>query len=510
MDQIPLNRRKFLRSSGSYGTGLALAGGGLLHHLPSVTAAEGDLAPHRVSLHPDIEPLVRWIELAPRDQLLEQAADRIRRGQLNYQQLVAALMLAGVRNIQPRPVGFKFHAVLVVNSAHLASLASPAQDRWLPIFWALDYFKDSQARDEREGDWTMAELSPASLPPAHKARAAFVEAMDSWDEPAADRAVAALAQSASANELFDLFAYYGCRDFRDIGHKAIYVANAFRTLEAIGWHHAGPILRSLAYALLDRGGDRQNPADADLAADRPYRDNLLRVKEIPDRWLEGSPDDAAMLDLLRSVRARGGAEDSSALAFDLLRRGVSPRSVLDACFMSAAELVLQEPAIISLHAMTFTNAIQYCWNRCQDVNTRRLLLLQNAAFLPLFASRVQNNDLHIDSLEPISPDAKDPSEAISEIFSGLRADRATASRKLLGHLETHPDPSAFANAARRLIFLKGRNSHDYKFSSAILEDHTSLPHPWRARLLAGSLSLLRGEADSDTGLAPRVEAAFRS
>ena len=44
-------------------------------------------------------------------------------------------------------VGHKFHAVLVVNSAHLASLASPDSDRWLPIFWALDYFKDSQARD---------------------------------------------------------------------------------------------------------------------------------------------------------------------------------------------------------------------------------------------------------------------------------------------------------------------------------------------------------------------------
>jgi hypothetical protein len=34
--------------------------------------------------------------------------------------VLAALLLAGVRNIQPRPVGFKFHAVLVVNSAHLA------------------------------------------------------------------------------------------------------------------------------------------------------------------------------------------------------------------------------------------------------------------------------------------------------------------------------------------------------------------------------------------------------
>ncbi len=34
-------------------------------------------------------------------------------GDLTYQELLAALLLAGVRNINPQPVGFKFHAVLV-------------------------------------------------------------------------------------------------------------------------------------------------------------------------------------------------------------------------------------------------------------------------------------------------------------------------------------------------------------------------------------------------------------
>ena len=30
---------------------------------------------------------------------------------------LAGLFLAGVRNIKPHPVGFKFHAVMVINSA---------------------------------------------------------------------------------------------------------------------------------------------------------------------------------------------------------------------------------------------------------------------------------------------------------------------------------------------------------------------------------------------------------
>src|SRR5204862_7791336 len=102
-------------------------------------------------------------------------------------------MLAGVRNIQPRPVGFKFHAVLVVNSAHLASLSSPDSDRWLPIFWALDYFNSAQEQDIRQGDWTMGAPDDSKIPSAVKARKAFIEDMDSWDEAAADVAVIGLA-----------------------------------------------------------------------------------------------------------------------------------------------------------------------------------------------------------------------------------------------------------------------------------------------------------------------------
>ena len=43
--------------------------------------------------------------------------------------------------------------MLVINSAHLASQAAADNDRWLPLFWALDYYKDSQEENKRKGDW---------------------------------------------------------------------------------------------------------------------------------------------------------------------------------------------------------------------------------------------------------------------------------------------------------------------------------------------------------------------
>src|SRR5712692_8080190 len=179
---------------------LNIAGMAFLTRLPSVSAQETKLTPAVVRLDSGIEPLVRLIEETPRADLLEQVAQRIRQG-TTYQEVVAALFLAGVRNIAPRPnVGFKFHAVMVVNAAHLESLAAPENERWLPIFWALDEFKDSQAVEQKESGWRMAPVDENAVPPANKAKQAFTQAMENWDEKTADAAIAGLVRSSGANE----------------------------------------------------------------------------------------------------------------------------------------------------------------------------------------------------------------------------------------------------------------------------------------------------------------------
>ena len=140
-------RRQFLKSAAATA---ALAGtGGLdfLGKLPRVSAEDAAPDPKIVRFSTEIEPLVRVLEDTPRDKVLEAVAKEIQGG-TSYREIVAALLLAGVRNVQPRPsVGHKFHGVLVVNSAHLASISSPDEHRWLPIFWAIDQFKSSQAAD---------------------------------------------------------------------------------------------------------------------------------------------------------------------------------------------------------------------------------------------------------------------------------------------------------------------------------------------------------------------------
>ena len=500
-----MKRRSFLRMTTGSAALAGLGDLGFLAQLPPVSAAEAQVEPRMVQLGGEMEPLVRVLEDTPRERLLEEVGARLKRG-LAYRELLAALLLAGVRNIQPRPVGFKFHAVLVVNSAHLASLSSSDTDRWLPIFWALDQFKSSQERDVQEGNWTMAPVDEAAVPPSHKARRMLTEALDNWDEAAADAAIVGLARTAGAHEIFEILCRYGVRDFRELGHKEIYTTNSFRTLEAIGWRHAEPVLRSLVYAMLDRVGAKDNPAKADLPADRPLRRNLEAAARIRDGWLDGQPNAEATREMLRAIRD-GSAVDTSEKAVELLNRGVAPQSLFDAFFDGAGELLMRQPGIQSLHATTFTNAVHYAWRHARDEETRKLLLLQNAAFLPLFRGNSKDKGLHIDTLEAAPLKASGPA-AIEEIFADVSKDRLLAARKILSYLQNNPDPKPLADAARRLIFLKGRDSHDYKFSAAVLEDQAAMAAPWRDRYLAASVFNLKGSGDSDNDLVKRTRAAL--
>ena len=107
------SRRQFISATAAGGMLAGLGDLSFLATLPLVSASEAKLEPKAVQLHPDIEPLVRLLEDTPRERLLEEVGQRIRTGKAAYREVLAALLLAGVRIVQPRPVGFKFHSVLV-------------------------------------------------------------------------------------------------------------------------------------------------------------------------------------------------------------------------------------------------------------------------------------------------------------------------------------------------------------------------------------------------------------
>lgn len=499
------DRRRFLQRS-LLGSVAAVGGLAGLEGLPAVSVQEAKSRPDDVRFRPEIEPLVRLLEETPRNRVLEVFARRIHQG-VSYREVLASLLLAGVRNVQPRPVGFKFHCVLVVNSAHLASLSGPDEDRWLPIFWALDQFKSSQARDVNEGNWTMGPAKVGALTDAKRTRERFVQAVESWDEEAADSAVAALVRTAGAADTIEPFWRLGARDFRSIGHKAIFVANSWRTLQTIGWRHAEPVLRSLTYALMYHGG--VNPAKATLVADQPGRENLKRLREIRTDWQTGRIDDGATREVLAVLR-QANFTGASETIVKLLNGGIHPQSLWDGVLLGSGELLMRQPGIIGLHCVTTANALRYGASACASDETRRYLLLQGAAFMTMFRDEIRRRgamtDARVDALKPLPPsDANDP---LASIFAAVSEDRSAAAGQTLSFLQQKGSAEEMIRTARQLVFLKGRDAHDYKFSSACLEDYYHVSPAWRDRYLATSVFNLRGTGHPDSGLVKRTKAAL--
>ncbi len=327
------------------------------------------------------------------------------------------------------------------------------------------------------------------------------------DVEAADIAVAGLARVATPGEAFELFARYGCRDFRDIGHKAIFVANSFRTLQTIGWQHAEPVLRSLAYALLQHDG--KNPSKEDLEADRPGRKNAERAKNTRPRQLADKPTPEVAGELVKSLRGASADEMSTEVA-KLIDAGTSAQFVWDGLFQGAGELLMRQPGIVGLHTLTTLNALHYASQATADASTSKLCLLQAAAFLPMFREAMKGRgklgDAKIDELRP-SEDNLDFS--VESVFEELTKNKMEAARRAISFLGGNPTAvKALTDEARRLIFLKGTDAHDYKFSVAVLEDAMSLSPAVRDRFLAASLFWLKGAGTPDSGLVKRTRAAL--
>ena len=254
-----------------------------------------------------------------------------------------------------------------------------------------------------------------------------------------------------------------------------------------------------------------NPATSDLAPDRPWRRNHELVASIRADWSGGRVDTGATTELLATLRT-GSANDACDHVVRLLNQGTGPQSVWDAIFTGAVELLMRQPGIVALHAVTTSNALHYAFVAAGTDQTRRMLLLQAAAFLPLFRHAMQGRgtvaNLRVDQVSPVAMEAK-KENAVGDVLATVSTNREQAAGKVLALLKSEP-AEPLIRAARRLVILKANNVHDYKFGSAVLEDYYHISPGWRDRYLAGAMFNLRGSKGPDNPLVERTRAALAS
>ena len=465
-----MDRRTFIQAAGATGAGLTSPLG--------LTDTDRPVA-----------ALLTLLEGSAREHLPRELVRRIRAG-LRYEELFAALCWAAVRNVQPYPdVGYKYHSVMVLRSINATTQHLSARERWLPIVWAADYFKSAQAQERASSAWRLPARRATSAGGAQAARSRLIAALDNWDRDAADAAIVDYAAVAATDEIFSLLFAYGARDLREIGHKAIAVANAHSVLALLSGSQSEAVLRSTVAALQNSDAG-PNPASHDLESDRPWRQNRQRLGEIPESWAQGRNDPAARVEL-RSELYRVSEEEAGTAIIAMLRQGIAPDAIWQVLFDTAAEILMAQPGIVSVHAQTSANALHYAYRLCGNEQTQQLLLLQCAAYIALFRryTGASASEFNLEALQPL-PLHRPGADAIDELYADVLAGRRTqAASKALGYLQRDGDPEALIARARHNFVYQADEPHDYKFPEAVFENYTQLSDgAWRRRFLSAGMA----------------------
>lgn len=494
-------RREFLNTSAATTAIVGLGELVALAQFSPASAAEMKLAPHDVRLSPDIEPLVRLIERTPREQSVGMIIDQLSKG-LSYRQFLAGLFLAAIRS-RSSP-----HHVHMIHAAQSLSFDVPHEERLLPLFWALDTMQSSGKEGTR---YPKVNVRLVSSP--EKAAAELDDAMRKYDFLRAEAAIVALARSEGARQAMGRLWHYVGRDDSGIGHRAIALSNAWRTLDTIGWRHAEPILQ-FVIRLLNGTKKLKN---------RLYDTNVERARKaignIPADWAGRRVDAGATLELLDILR-NGDARAACRWSFDALSAGqVQATAVWDAIYLVAAEFMVRfttskRIALLPLHTNTSTNALRFAFEACDDPQTRLCILLQAVAWASGFID-VEKRAGYLREMkitEVTEVDAPDsPEKAIEEIFSlqpqrsrissgkaGTREDMDKATQLTFAFAKRYADHRSFLMAARRLVCLKSTvDAHDFKFPTAIFENYRLVSPQWRPHLLAASTHWLHGVQQPD-------------
>jgi hypothetical protein len=516
-------RRRFLETAaGSASAGLADLT--LLNGLRALRAAEPAPVPQKVRFGPDIEPLVRLIEETPRSRCVLALIEELQHG-LPYERFMAGVFFAGIRKLNSN------HDVYKIQPVHQVSMELRPEERLLPLFWALDGFK------QRQEDFPTPPLTELTgpMPAPERAAAELAAAFDRADLDAAERAVVVLARNLGAGQTMELLWPYGCRNGVWGGHAAIVVSSCFRALGIVGWHHAEPVLRFVVRDAYSLGGNGK--------LDPFYLPNTARVdrhvEKLPASWVAGNGEGAATLELFGLLRA-GKPDQACELAVNQLMRGAGAQTVWDAVHLAAAELMIRHVsgwglASRPLHSNTSAAALHYAFMTSRSARTRLLALLQAVAWTgDKTKSELSENslrDIAITELAPpLAPLPAAADLAVAEIFSllpsrhyewdrmkgavlayGNRADADLASRKVFVLAKERPQAvPLFVKAAQSWLCQKASgDAHDYKYPAAIFETAGSVSPRWQPHLLAASVHFLHGKQSPDHTVVLQSREALR-
>jgi len=505
-------RRQLLKASAA---GVLFAGFDLLLPVSQAAALDIGLEPDLVKFGPEMDPLVRLIQITPREQCVPVFMGQLKAG-LSYQRFLGAIFLAATQTGD-------MHQLAQVYAAHRTSREARIEERLLPLFWALDRIK--RGHESSEGTRFFLRTLKGPLPAPSDAALVFQAGMSQQDPDQAERAVVVLARSEGARQAMYRLWEFSVRDLAgSLGHMPIGLANAWRTLDAIGWQHAEPALRYMTRQLSQKGGDRT------------YAPNVVRagktLANLPADWAANDHIRSATLGLYGLLR-----EGDTAAACDLICSVLSSGqakagSLWDAVSLAAADAIFRYRTGGSaiggslVHVVTSTNALRFGFNLVQEPRTRLLALLQAAGVTADFFVRRagENGQLRsinmIEDLQEVEAQAGGTYREVFEMLprksdtyiqksSDERAASDQACRMAFSLLREPTSHRVFRQAARSLLCMKAsEDPHDIKYPAACFEDADWVNPGWRPFILASSVHALHGTQSDDSDVLVQAQNAL--
>ena len=473
----------------------AISIGGLTFGQCPLSLADVRLPSVGIHLDQETARLVRLIDRTSREKCQELLVNEFSRG-VPYRELLAAVFMFGVLRDE-------HHSVYLIHAAHQLSLDLSADDRMLPLFWAIDATKESFARSDRSA----VEPLKGPLPAPGDAIAEFEAAMKTMDREKAENAIIAVSRTLGPKQAYAKILPYACRDNFFIGHIPIGIVNAGRTLNTIGWHHAEPTLR---YIIRDMYRQDHN------LDGQPYPHNAERAAkthdQLPIDWASHVADRQRTIELLEVMKRGRWWNSNDWVAEHLIDGSIQAGTVWDAIHLLGAELMLLierggRIGTRALHSNTAASALHHVFVTSLDSRTRYLTMLQALSWTTEFMLEVRSRDGMLEgdvaAMQPVEL-SSDDEETIAELFKALpprgfleRLDDRTGHIKAaeLTFSLTQSDEGAndFIKAAhhgmaRRLTL----NAHEMKFPIAMFEECRRVSRSWRPQLLAATSVYLQG------------------
>ena len=209
---------------------------------------------------------------------------------------------------------------------------------------------------------------------------------------------------------------------------------------------------------------------------------------------------------------RLAAEASDKVVGHAPNRASAPESIWDGLFLAAGELLMRQPGIVGLHCVTSANALHYAYQTSASDETRAACCCCRPRRSCRCSARPWWAAASCATLSSTAGEGRAEGrrrQAIEEIFADVSKDRTLAARKTLGLRGDSTRADAGADDGGPAADLrKGRDSHDYKFSSAALEDYYNVTDAGRPYYAAASMFNLHGTGDRDNGLIERTKAAL--